>query len=261
MRLEDVKLGGEGIALPFDLEIRTHDQVVDTALVISKWTDRAYPLNFSVWNYADPDNPERMTIKLKYGYSRLPYPPEEHLGQLWNGAEVVVMFKNNDDEWESSWRLVFKQSEFEKNNATVPPQPGDKMRIRFNSNPTRFDRYRFTVEGGEFEPEKAKIQMRDIFVVPDPYVVANDFEPIYELAGFSQRKVDFVNLPPKCTIKIFTTAGKLVKTIYHDEPEDFGRTSWDLTTEDGPEIAFGIYFFVVEAEELGITRGKFAVIK
>jgi len=261
VRLEDVKLGGEGIALPFDLEIRTHDQVVDTALVISKWTDRAYPLNFSMWNYADPDNPERMTVKLKYGYSRLPYPPDEHLGQLWNGAEVVVMFKNNDDEWESSWRLVFKQSEFEKNNATVPPQPGDKMRIRFNSNPTRFDRYRFTVEGGEFEPEKAKIQMRDIFVVPDPYVVANDFEPIYELAGFSQRKVDFVNLPPKCTIKIFTTAGKLVKTIYHDEPEDFGRASWDLTSEDGPEIAFGIYFFVVEAEELGITRGKFAVIK
>jgi len=103
--------------------------------------------------------------------------------------------------------------------------------------------------------------MRDIYVVPDPYVVSNNFETIYELAGFSQRRVDFVNLPPQCTIKIFTTGGKLVKTIEHSSNVDFSRRSWDLTTEDGPEVAFGIYFFVVESKELGISRGKFAVIK
>ena len=82
-----------------------------------------------------------------------------------------------------------------------------------------------------------------------------------ELAGYQQRKVDFVNLPPKCSIKIFTASGKLVKEIQHNSPNDFGREPWDLTSEDGPEVAFGMYFFVVESEECGISRGKFALIK
>ena len=30
---------------------------------------------------------------------------------------------------------------------------------------------------------------------------------------------------------------------------------------DGPEIAFGVYFYVVEAPGIGVKRGKFAVIK
>ncbi len=261
VRLDDVAISGEGYALPFDLEIRTEDHVVDTALVTSTWTDKPYPLNFTVWNIADPNKPEQLTVKLKYGHKTLPQPPKAQEGKLWNGAEIVVMFKNKKGGWESAWRMMFAQSEFEKNNPTIPPQPGDVMRVRFNSNPTRFDRYRFTIDGGVFDNEKAKLKMRDIYVVPDPYVVSNNFETIYELAGFSQRRVDFVNLPPQCTIKIFTTGGKLVKTIEHSSNVDFSRRSWDLTTEDGPEVAFGIYFFVVESKELGISRGKFAVIK
>jgi hypothetical protein len=79
-------------------------------------------------------------------------------------------------------------------------------------------------------------------------------ESIYELAGATQRRVDFVNLPPQCTIRIFTASGKLVRKLEHDSAEDFGRETWDLTTDDGPEIAFGVYFFVVEAEGLGVSR-------
>jgi len=63
------------------------------------------------------------------------------------------------------------------------------------------------------------------------------------------------------TIRIFTASGKLVRKIAHNAAVDFGRHSWDLTTEDGPEIAFGMYFFVVEAPGMDTRRGKFAVIK
>jgi len=73
--------------------------------------------------------------------------------------------------------------------------------------------------------------------------------------------VDFVNLPPECTIKIFSVSGKLIKELKHSSALDYGRESWDLTSEDGPEVAFGMYFFVVEADDLGISRGKFAIIK
>jgi hypothetical protein len=103
--------------------------------------------------------------------------------------------------------------------------------------------------------------MKNIYVVPDPYVVASGFESIYDFGGRSARKVEFVNLPPRCEISIFTASGKLVKKIKHDTNEEYGRHEWNLTSEDGPEIAFGMYFFVVEAKGIGVKRGKFAVIK
>ena len=54
---------------------------------------------------------------------------------------------------------------------------------------------------------------------------------------------------------------QLLKKIKHDTSEEYGRHEWNLTSEDGPEIAFGMYFFVVEAKGIGVKRGKFAVIK
>ncbi|KAA3662368.1 MAG: hypothetical protein DWQ10_02560, partial [Calditrichaeota bacterium] len=121
--------------------------------------------------------------------------------------------------------------------------------------------FRYVIEGGVWEKEEAKKDLREIFVVPDPYVVTNSFETIYELGGTTQRRVDFVNLPPKCTIHIFTASGKKVRTLEHESTVDYGRKSWDLTSDDGPEVAFGIYFFVVDAPDIGSKRGKFALIK
>ncbi|MCK5457118.1 MAG: hypothetical protein KAI45_08320, partial [Melioribacteraceae bacterium] len=65
-----------------------------------------------------------------------------------------------------------------------------------------------------------------------------------------------------CTIYIFTASGELVKKLYHESNIfDGGSEPWDLTAEDGPEVAFGMYFFVMEAEGLETQRGKFAIIK
>jgi hypothetical protein len=183
-------------------------------------------------------------------------------GQIWDSTKIVVTYfniKENKLVW--SWIVNFFKSKFDTLNPVIPPSPGDVYRFRTWRNPTRFDTLRFKVEGGDWSKDAAAEKMRNIFVVPDPYVVGSSFEPIYELAGQNQRRIDFVNLPPKCTIRIFTASGKLVKTLEHAAPEDFGRHSWDLTTEDGPEISFGMYFFVVEAKGVGIKRGKFAVIK
>ena len=53
----------------------------------------------------------------------------------------------------------------------------------------------------------------------------------------------------------------MVKKIKHDTNEENGRHERNITSEDGTEIAFGMYFFVVEAKGIGVKRGKFAVIK
>jgi len=143
----------------------------------------------------------------------------------------------------------------------ISPQPGDIYRFRTVRPPDRNDVYRFTIQGGEWVATQAKDRMRDIYVVPDPYVASNPVESIYNIGGRSARRVDFVNLPPQCTIKIFTASGHLVKTIQHDSFEDFGRHVWDLTTDDGPEVAFGVYFYHVDAPKVGTKKGKLAIIK
>jgi len=195
------------------------------------------------------------------------YLPPEMYGQIWDSTRVVIKFPKHDqtgnDIYWSSWELRFFKPDFaRKDTIVIPPAPGDVFSFRTERNPTEQDTFRYVIEGGEWkEIDVRKTEKEKVYVVPDPYVAASTLESIYELAGNSQRRVDFVNLPPKCTIYIFSANGALVKKLEHDEPWDVGRHSWDLTSEDGPEVAFGMYFFVVEAPGLDTQRGKFAIIK
>jgi hypothetical protein len=49
--------------------------------------------------------------------------------------------------------------------------------------------------------------------------------------------------------------------IEHDADFKNGREPWDLLTKDGIEVAYGIYFYHVDADEYGEKIGRFAVIK
>ena len=93
-------------------------------------------------------------------------------------------------------------------------------------------------------------------------MVAASWEPkhIYQ-SGRGPRKIDFINLPSKCTIKIFTLSGYLVDEIKHDDVFENGSESWNLLSKDGLEIAHGVYLYHVDAEGIGEHTGKFAVIK
>ena len=263
MIVKEIELSSGAWPLPRDFELRVYNSFnADTSFSNAPWIG-TYPLNFAMWDVTDPAHEEKVTILVSYDKNRLNgnHLPPEMYGQVWDSTRVVVMFPDHTGRMRESWTIRFFKNEFDVNDFVIPPAAGDIFRFRTERNPTHLDTLRFTVDGGEWSAEHAKNDMRNIYVVPDPYVVSNTLESIYELAGATQRRVDFVNLPPQCTIRIFTASGKLVKKIEHNAAEDFGRETWDLTTDDGPEIAFGVYFFVVEAEDLGISRGKFAVIK
>ena len=105
-------------------------------------------------------------------------------------------------------------------------------------------------------------ELDDIVVVPNPYVVTARWEPkhIY-VSGRGPRKLDFINLPQVCTIKIFTMAGYLVDVIEHSSAYEYGTYSWDMLSKDGLEIAYGLYIYHVDAPNVGEKIGKFAVIK
>ena len=98
--------------------------------------------------------------------------------------------------------------------------------------------------------------------VPNPYVVAAAWEPRLTVeSGRGERKLDFINLPSECTIKIFTLNGYLVNTIKHQSINENGTYSWNMLSKDGLELAYGLYIYHVEAEGIGEFTGKFALIK
>lgn len=73
-------------------------------------------------------------------------------------------------------------------------------------------------------------------------------------------RVAFYNIPPECTIKIYTEIGELVHTIEHTNGS--GDEIWNLTTESRQLLVSGIYIAVIEDLTNGDTAvRKFTVIR
>ena len=112
-----------------------------------------------------------------------------------------------------------------------------------------------------------KEQLKEVKVVPNPYVVTS----IYE-TNIETKEIQFHHLPGHCTIRIFTVAGELLRVIEHQEESEGWRgpsvEAWNIRTYNNQEVAFGIYLFHIEAEgiENGKSKtfseiGKFAIIR
>ncbi|MCD4690265.1 hypothetical protein K8S17_02275 [bacterium] len=93
-----------------------------------------------------------------------------------------------------------------------------------------------------------------IQVIPNPYRSSADWE------SGGDRRVAFVGLPGKATIRIYTIAGKLVRSLRHDHP-DSDQESWDLKNSDGEEVAPGVYVWSADADGIGSVAGKMMIIK
>ena len=141
-------------------------------------------------------------------------------------------------------------------------EKGDVFRITINIPFAEDDIYHFTTISSRISNSLAKDELQDIAVVPNPYVVAAAWEPRLTVeSGRGERKLDFINLPAECTIKIFTLNGYLVNTIKHQSINENGTYSWNMLSKDGLELAHGLYIYHVEAEDIGEFTGKFALIK
>ena len=91
------------------------------------------------------------------------------------------------------------------------------------------------------------------------------------------RRIEFLNLPRECLIRIYTVAGDLVQIIPHSSTtfNDLGDAntnwvsdyseSWDLNSRNGQQVVSGLYVFSVEDLTPGnkgnIEVGKFVIIR
>ena len=89
-----------------------------------------------------------------------------------------------------------------------------------------------------FEPGKATSDL--VRIVPNPFLSgAGD----YNFSGLRANTVLFVNLPPYCTLRIYTVTGDLIKTIEHQSGSADGE--WNLITESNQYVASGVYVLQV----------------
>lgn len=96
-------------------------------------------------------------------------------------------------------------------------------------------------------------------VVPNPYNIRSiNYGDPNNPGDVENNKLLFVGLPGKCTIRIFTVSGDLVKTIYHDS--GLGSEEWNQVTDSNQFIVSGIYIAHVESD-LGNEIIKFVVIR
>lgn len=271
---------------PADYEIAFHDTVVTSTNAL--FGLKSWPSNVSIFNITD-------SIEVNYALI-----DNDNDSAYSHGDDIVIVIPDDDFILKNyfSWMIRF-DAEFEVdttngNNDTTwltidPPKPGDVYLLaikkpfrstdykmvfdttRSNGNmiidtgrvvDKQGDVFRFTLQGADSSDVLAKSEMKDICVVPNPYVVAASWEPQnpYKF-GRGVRQIQFFHLPKDCTIRIYTLRGYLVDTIEHHSTADDGMEPWDMLSKDGNEIAYGIYLYHVEAPGIGEKLGRFAVIK
>ncbi len=108
-----------------------------------------------------------------------------------------------------------------------------------------------------------------VIVYPNPYRVDGNYRDLglegrglEDLHSDRARELHFANLPHKCTIRIFSIDGDLIREIKHDYPIDHplaAHDRWDMITRNTQAPVSGIYYYSVESASENQV-GKFVLI-
>lgn len=175
---------------------------------------------------------------------------------IWNPGERIIILQDSTMN-SFSWELTFDTTE-----AAVSPSSGDIFSI-FTTRSFSDDKFTFTTSSSKEDKVAEKDNMDDIYVVPNPYVVSSNIEPLdlQNPLDRGPRRVYFANIPANCTIDIYTMSGERVRSLKHDSTIEDGIKYWDLTTSDNFPVSFGMYIYHVKSEDGNESTGRFAIIK
>ncbi len=140
------------------------------------------------------------------------------------------------------------------------PEAGTVFRFSTTKPNQPADVFSFSTDGlgAQARDEGQQIAaLDDIGIVPNPYKGASSYE-VSQLVD----QVRFTNMPDQATIRIFTLAGTLVRTLEKNSAS--AMFPWDLSTEDNLPIASGMYIIHIETNIEGKTQEKvlkFGVVK
>ena len=222
---------------PFDYEVRFADSPVGTGF------NNNIPIPFEVVNVTQANLPVQVFV------------PDVNRNGKWDVSERIVFLEQIDGVLTATW-------EVRMDDIGTVPKDGDVLFVATRKPFAESDQYMFRTVASATDETLAAQELQDIYVVPNPYVATTVFEPRNPASRTQRgmRRLYFANVPKQCTIRIYTLAGELVETLYHDSTLDDGKVFWDMRTKDNMNLAYGLYIFHVDSPE-GSYIGKFAVIK
>ncbi|NUN08362.1 MAG: hypothetical protein HUU54_04225 [Ignavibacteriaceae bacterium] len=209
-------------------------------------------LNFKIFDITDRQNPKRVKFAMV----------ENNAADKGKLSMDDLLFLSNEQFTKLTWRVLFDTSAGQ--NDYYRPKEGDSLFLSFTKPFTASDKFVLATNPAKYDAVAALRSLENVKAVPNPYVVTNVFEsPLPpQIRGRGERIIYFINLPPKSKVSIFTSSGDHVRTIQHDGDIHDGTMEWDLKTKEGLEVAYGVYFYVVELDGSGEKKfGKLAVIK
>jgi hypothetical protein len=213
-----------------------------------------------VWQEPDP-SPESFTLVREYVYGEdNPQAAGYWFFPAFYAEELVCVEKDPVDAdscitWREGVRrdsAVMFQNAFPYEFSVSAFSASDPAAINYD----HIDRNR---TGVVYPRVGVKSDLASVKCIPNPYRASAD----WEYGG--NRRVTFVGLPSRATIRIYTVAADLVRTIEHDHPES-DQAYWDLKNEDGSEVAPGVYIYqVVQLDsgggEVDSIESKVMIIK
>ena len=239
---------------PADYELRFSSQNIDTALIQVSGGTKVIPVKYSVKEITKGIAKPIFTFLVENPSTR---------DSAWSPGEEIILFKPDSPPLPSNF--TWGVTVYKPDTPAIPitPTDGDVLIIRTKRPFLNVDQFSFSTKAAYYKPELAKDALDNIYAVPNPYVGLNEIEPTNKLPGQSrgERRIYFENLPPKCTIRIYTLSGEHVQTIEHESTIQNGREFWNLLNKDGFSIAYGIYFAHIDAPGIGEKIIKLAIIK
>ncbi|MBN1302380.1 MAG: hypothetical protein JW995_14280 [Melioribacteraceae bacterium] len=176
----------------------------------------------------------------------------------WDWGEGIVLQPQGSTNATTTYQINFTLDENISNQ--VLPQEGDVYQLITSKPFSDEDTFLFETKEIEFSAAQAKENVNNIFVIPNPYVAYSISEnPGRTLTKRGERELQFWNLPPQCTIRIFTLTGELVDVIEKDDNTSIAR--WDLLSSEGMRVSYGVYIYHVDIPDVGEKIGRFAIIK
>jgi hypothetical protein len=151
---------------------------------------------------------------------------------------------------------------FDKSNGDpiVYPTQGNVYVAKTSKPFTPGDKYQFQIFAPRYDAATAKSALDNIYVVPNPYVAYSTLEqPSTVATRRGDARLQFRNLPPQCTIRIYTVLGELVDTIVKDDAVSYA--DWAILSSEGHRLAYGVYIYHVDVPGVGQKIGRFALIK
>ena len=240
-----------GIRKPSNYRVEFASTVVDTSVADPDlWPDTTH-VNFRVYNETDSTYIDFLFADLDGN-------------KVVSSLDGIVFIEKEPlGGNQFTWSLSFVNKLTDPPGTVYPLTDGDTLILRTTIPFRKEDVLEFTTEKASIDQKQATAELLNVKVVPNPYVTAAEFEPPLNpgvTRGRGQRRIDFTHVPVGAVINIFTSRGDHVVTLRHDGNMENGTVSWNLKTKENLDIAFGVYFYVVQSP-VGNKTGKIAIIK